>query len=174
MSLAAHIRPAKQDDLSELVAMWAQYMRAHALNPAYRRLRPDALEVKRRQLARRIDDATSQVFVIQRDDDGGLDGMVVCFLEENEPAFYPVRYVRIQTPFVRRDARRRGNLKRLLQATFEWARQWEIDEVRLYTGADNLIANAVADELGFEAVEVVRRRPLDHVEPELHLEDLLG
>lgn len=173
MSLADRIRPATQDDLPELVAMWAQYMRAHALNPAYRRLRPDALAVKRHQLARRIDEATSQVFVIERDD-GGLDGMVVCFLEENEPAFYPVRYVRIQTPFVRRDARRRGNLKRLLQATFEWARQWEADEVRLYTGADNLIANAVADELGFEAIEVVRRRPLDHVEPDLHLEDLLG
>lgn len=167
------VRPAIRDDLSELVAMWAQYMRAHALNPAYRRLRPDALEVKRRQLARRIDEATSQVFVIERED-GGLDGMVVCFLEENEPAFYPIRYVRIQTPFVRRDARRRGNLKRLLRATFEWARQWEIDEVRLYTGADNLIANAVADELGFEAVEVVRRRPLDHVEPDLNLDDLLG
>lgn len=167
-----HLRTATMDDVDELVALWAQYMRAHALNPAYRRLRPDALREKRRQFVRRIEDATSAIFVIQRED-GGLDGMIVCFLEENAPAFYPVRYVRIQTPFVRRDARRRGNLMRLLRATFDWARQWEIDEVRLYTGADNLIANAVADELGFEPIEVIRRRAIDRAEPGFHIEDHL-
>jgi GNAT superfamily N-acetyltransferase len=74
---------------------------------------------------------------------------------------------------VRRDARRRGFLHRLLEAVFEWTREWEIDEVRLYTGADNLIANAVADELGFEAVEVVRRKPLK-LEGDVNWEDLLG
>lgn len=163
------VRLATEQDLDELVAMWAQYMRAHALNPAYRKLRPDALKARKEVFRRRIQEAASAIFVIQRED-GGLDGMIVCFLEANEPYFDPPRYVRIQVPFVRRDARRQGNLKRLLQATFLWAKEWEMDEVRLYTGADNMVANAVADELGFEAVEVVRRRPL-HAEPEMHWED---
>lgn len=166
------VRLATVEDLDELVAMWAQYMRAHALNPAYRSLRPDALRLRREVFKRRIEEATSAVFVICRDD-GGLDGMAACSVEENEPFFYPMRYVRIQTPFVRRDARRQGYLKRLLEAVFDWTREWEIDEVRLYTGADNLIANAVADDLGFEAIEVVRRRPLK-LEGDMNWEDLLG
>ncbi len=171
MSDGGVVRRATEKDLDELVAMWAQYMRIHALNPAYRKLRPDALRMRRRVFQRRIEEASSAIFVIERED-GGLDGMIVCFLEENEPFFYPLRYVRIQTPFVRRDARRRGNLGRLLRATFAWASEWEVEEARLYTGADNIVANAVADELGFEAIEIVRRRPLKP-EPTIHWEDQL-
>ena len=98
--------------------------------------------------------------------------MLVCFVEENEPLFDPPRYVRIQTPFVRREERRKGNLRRLLRAAFEWAEDWDIHEVRLFTGADNLIANALADDLGFEAIEVVRRYSL-RPEPEMNPEDWL-
>lgn len=163
------VRLAAQDDVDELVAMWAQYMRAHALNPAYRRLRSDALETKRGHFQARIEEATGAVFVLE-DEDGGLDGMIACFVEENEELFDPPRYVRIQTPFVRRESRRKGYLKRLLQAAFVWADEWEIDEVRLFMGADNLMANAVADDLGFEAIEIVRRRPL-RPEPTTNWED---
>lgn len=153
--------------------MWAQYMRAHVLNPAYRRLHAEALAERRKMFVIKLEEATSAVFVVERGD-GGLDGMISCVIEENEPYFDPPRYARLQTPFVRPDARRQGNLKRLLGAAFEWAREWEMDEVRLFTGADNIVANAVADDLGFEAIEVVRRRPLDRVEPEMHWEDMLG
>lgn len=169
MSDEALLRLATSADVDELVAMWAQYMRVHALNPAYRRLRPDALATRRRIFRQRIEEATSAVFVLVGGD-GGLDGMIVCFVEENEPYLEPSRYVRIQAPFVRRESRRRGYLRRLLEATFEWASEWEVEELRLYTGADNLLANAVADDLGFEAVEVVRRCPL-RKEPKVYWED---
>lgn len=172
MNPAGNTRQATAQDIDELVAMWAQYMRAHALNPAYRQLRYDALAERRRMFRELIDEATSAVFVIESG--GGLDGMISCFLEENDPYFNPPRYVRIQTPFVRPDARRQGNLRRLLEAAFEWAREWELDEVRLYTGADNVIANAVSEDLGFEAIEIVRRKPLDRVEPDMNWEDVLG
>lgn len=169
MSESGVVRPAETGDIEELVAMWSRYIRVHALNPAYRRLREDALETRRAIFRNHIEEATSVVFVVEAED-GGLDGMIVCFVEENEPPFEPRRYVRIQTPFVRREVRRRGYLRRLLTATFEWALEWDIDEVRLFTGADNLVANAVADELGFEAVEVVRRYPL-RPEPTINWED---
>lgn len=172
MSATGAIRVATPDDLDELVAMWAQYMRAHALNPAYRQLRHDALPERRRVFRALIEEATAAIFVVESR--GGLDGMISVFLEENEPYFNPPRYVRIQTPFVRPDARRQGNLKRLLEAAFEWGRDWELDEVRLFMGADNVIANAVAEELGFEAVEVVRRKPIDRVGPDMNWEDVLG
>ena len=169
MSENGVVRPAKTGDIEELVAMWSRYIRVHSLNPAYRRLREDALDARRAIFRHHIEEATSVVFVLEAED-GGLDGMIVCFVEENEPPFEPRRYVRIQTPFVRREVRRRGYLRRLLQATFEWALEWDIDEVRLFTGAENLVANAVADDLGFEAIEVVRRYPL-RPEPKTNWED---
>ncbi len=160
MSEGMSLRRATLDDLPELVALWSHYMREHQSNPAYRRLPPQALDARRKAFARRLEEDGSAVFVLARDD-GGLDGMLVCFVERNEPYFLPPRYARLQTPFVRRDARRRGNLKRLLEAAFVWAREQEMTEIRLHMGADNLVANAIAEELGFEAVEVVRRRRLD-------------
>ncbi|WP_420634430.1 GNAT family N-acetyltransferase [Candidatus Palauibacter sp.] len=169
MSEGGAVRPAEMSDIEELVAMWTRYMRVHALNPAYRRIRDDALDIRGRLFRRHIEEATSAVFVLEAED-GGLDGMIVCLVEENEPLFEPRRYVRIQTPFVRREVRRRGYLRRLLQATFEWAVDWDIDEVRLFLGSDNLIANAVADDLGFEPIEVVRRYPL-RPEPKTNWED---
>lgn len=160
MSAGITLRRATLDDLPELVALWSHYIREHQANPVYRRLPPRALDERRRIFARRLEDERSAVFVLARED-GGLDGMTVCFVEENEPYFLPKRYARLQTPFVRKDARRRGNLKRLLRAAFTWAREQELTELRLHVGADNVLANAIADELGFEAVEVVRRRALD-------------
>lgn len=171
MSETVTVRQARVGDIEELVAMWTRYMRIHALNPAYRRLRTDAIETRAGMFRRHIEEATSVVFVLEAED-GGLDGMLVCFVEENEPLFDPPRYVRIQTPFVRREERRKGNLRRLLRAAFEWAADWDIHEVRLFTGADNLIANALADDLGFEAIEVVRRYSL-RPEPEMNPEDLV-
>lgn len=160
MSGRITLRIATERDLDELVALWAHYMRAHALNPAYRHLRKNALATRRDTFARRLQGPESAIFVLERED-GGLDGMIACLLEPNEPYFLPERYARIQAPFVRPDARRRGNLKRLLNAAYGWAHERGITEVRLFTGADNLVANAVADELGFEAIEVVRRRPVE-------------
>ena len=46
-----------------------------------------------------------------------------------------------------------------------WARERELLEVRLYVGADNVVANAMAEELGFDAVGVVRRRAIDWSNP---------
>ena len=152
------IRRATERDLDEVVALWAHFMRAHALNPAYR-LAPDGLKARRALFAERLTNPSSALFVLERED-GGLDGMITCLEEENQPYFMPPRYALIQAPFVRADARRKGNFKRLLEATFQWARERGLPDVRLYTGADNLMANAVAEELGFEAIGVVRRRTL--------------
>lgn len=160
MSHETTLRRATLDDLPELVALWSYYIREHQSNPAYRRLPPRALETRRRVLARRLSEEAAAIFVLARED-GGLDGMLACFVEENEPYFLPRSFALLETPFVRRDARHRGNLKRLLRAAFTWAREQELTEIRLCLGADNLLANAIADELGFEAIEIVRRRAID-------------
>ncbi|MFQ5890606.1 MAG: GNAT family N-acetyltransferase [Gemmatimonadota bacterium] len=158
------VRRAVPEDLDEIVALWSHYIRSHRSNPAYRRVTPDGVRKRGNLFIEHITGDDSAVFVLERQD-GGLDGMITCFVEENVPYFHPHKYARIQTPFVRPDARRKGNLKRLLAAAYRWAREKELTEIRLYTGADNALANAIAEELGFEAIEVVRRHRIDWSRP---------
>ncbi|HKK07935.1 MAG TPA: GNAT family N-acetyltransferase [Gemmatimonadota bacterium] len=167
---APRVRRATPADLDEVLALWSHYLRLHRDNPAYRMSRK-GLEARKERFREHLEGPGSAVFVLARED-GGLDGMVTCFVEENLPYFMPPRYARIQTPYVRPDARRRGNLKRLLKAALVWAREEELTELRLYTSARNVVANAIAEELGFEAVEVVRRKPVDwRSPPERQIED---
>jgi GNAT superfamily N-acetyltransferase len=157
------LRPATLDDLDEVVALWAHYIRAHRQNPAYR-LSKKGLQRRRERFRDHIRGEESCVFVLARQD-GGLDGMITCFAQDNEPYFLPPSYARIQTPYVRPDARRRGNLKKLVAAAFRWAREAELTEVRLVTPATDVVSNAIADELGFDAVEVIRRKAVDWRSP---------
>jgi GNAT superfamily N-acetyltransferase len=160
----SHLREATEDDLDELVALWAHYIRDHRHNPAYNRVARTGFVSRRAAFASDIRDEHATVFVLARRD-GGLDGMISCRVTTNLAYFQPHRLGRIQTPYVRPDARRKGNLKRLLTAAYRWARERELLEVRLYVGADNVVANAMAEELGFDAVGVVRRRAIDWSTP---------
>lgn len=163
MSDEVELREATLDDLDELVALWAHYVRAHRDNPAYR-MAKKGLKRRRERFREHVVADEAAVFVLARED-GGLDGMLTCFAEDNHPYFLPPRFARIQTPYVRPDARRRGHLKRLLTAAFRWAREAELTEIRLITAGGDIVGNALAEELGFEAVEVVRRKPLDWQRP---------
>jgi GNAT superfamily N-acetyltransferase len=147
MSEESQLREATEGDLDELVALWAHYVREHRHNPAYNRVARTGFVSRRAAFATDIRDEHASVFVLARRD-GGLDV-----------------FGRIQTPYVRPDARRKGNLKRLLAAAYRWARERELLEVRLYVGADNVVANAIAEELGFDAVAVVRRKAIDWSTP---------
>lgn len=170
MAEDVELREARPEDLDELVALWAHYVRAHRENPAYRMARP-GLQRRRERFRDHVLGEDSAVFVLARDD-GGLDGMITCFTERNHPYFLPPKYARIQTPYVRPDARRKGHLNRLLAAAFRWAREAELTEVRLVTAAGDVMGNALAEEMGFEAVEVIRRKPVDwHRPPEEQLEE---
>lgn len=160
MTDTVNIRKATAEDLDELVALWAHYIRVHRDNPAYQICKGDGLAERRKLFARHVEGPDSCVFVAARPD-GGLDGMISCFIEKNTPYFMPPSYGRIQTPFVRPEARNRGYLKRLLGAAYRWARELELTEVRLFTSALDPSTNQLSEEFGFEAFEVVRRRPIE-------------
>lgn len=164
MSEEFGLREATEGDLDELVALWTYYIRDHRHNPAYNRVTRTGFVSRRAAFANDIRDESSAVFVVARED-GGLDGMITCRIESNKPYFQPHRFGRIQTPYVRPDARRKGNLKRLLTAAYRWAREQELLEVRLDVGADNVLANVIAEELGFDAVRIVRRKAIDWSRP---------
>ena len=159
MSRDGTLRRATLDDLDELTAMWAHYIRESRRNPAYHNLPPRAIVARRSLFERHIGEPDSLVFVIDRPD-GGLDGMMSCYVEANAPYFNPPRYGRIQTPFVRPEARGRGHLRRMLDAAYRWARELELTEVRLFISAFEEFPNRLADELGFEPIGIIRRRKI--------------
>jgi GNAT superfamily N-acetyltransferase len=86
--------------------------------------------------------------------------MISCFVEKNVPYFNPPSFGRLQTPYVRPEARGRGHLRRLLDAAYRWAREMELTEVRLFTSALEAQPNQLAEELGFEAFGIIRRKPI--------------
>lgn len=160
MTDSVKVRKATEADLDEMLALWGHYIRVHRSNPAYQICKGDGLAKRRSLFGQHVAGPESCVFVAARLD-GGLDGMITCFVEANTPYFMPPKYGRIQTPFVRPEARGRGHLKRLLAAAYQWARELELTEVRLYTSAFDPGPNELAEEFGFQAIEIVRRRPVE-------------
>jgi GNAT superfamily N-acetyltransferase len=154
------VRRATLDDLDEIVSLWVHYIRIHRVNPAYRYMPPDSVRKRRAVFEKHIMDEASEVFVVVGAD-GSLEGMLSCFEEQNAPYFHPPKYARIQTPFVRPEARGRGNLRRLLDEAYRWARERELTEARLYVSAMAETANRRAEEHGFEAIAVIRRRAIE-------------
>ncbi len=159
MTVQKKVRRATLDDLDEILSLWVHYIRVHRVNPAYRNMPPDALRRRRKLFERHIREPTSDVFVVMGPD-GSLEGMLTCFEEENADYFHPPRYARIQTPFVRPEARGQGNLRRLLDEAYRWARERELTEARLYVSAMAEGANRLAEEHGFEAIAVIRRKAI--------------
>lgn len=153
------VRKATPDDLDEITALWAHYIRGNRGNPAYRNLPPNALEKRRELFRQHIEGQDAAVFVLDRPD-GGLDGMISCCVEKNVPYFNPPSFARIQTPYVRPEARGRGHLNRLLDAAYRWARGMELTEVRLFTSAVDELPNRLAEEMGFEAFGIIRRKSI--------------
>ena len=47
MTTEIEVREATLDDLDELVALWAHYIRVHKANPAYRLCKDEGLEQRR-------------------------------------------------------------------------------------------------------------------------------
>jgi GNAT superfamily N-acetyltransferase len=154
------VRRATLDDLDEILSLWVHYIRVHRANPAYRNMPPDAVRIRRAVFESHIRGEDSEVFVVMGSD-GSLEGMLTCFEEENAAYFHPPKYARIQTPFVRPEARGRGLLKRLLDEAYRWARERELTETRLFVSAMAEAANRLAEEHGFEAIAVIRRRPVE-------------
>jgi ribosomal protein S18 acetylase RimI-like enzyme len=87
-------------------------------------------------------------------------GMLRCIEARGSALLLPARYAYIASAYVVRTHRRRGILRRLVDAATIWARSRGISELRLHSTPDNAQANAVWEKLGFPAVEYLRRREI--------------
>ena len=78
----------------------------------------------------------------------------------SSPLLYPDRYCYVSSVYVLPSERRRGVLRALYEAAVAWCEERGLDEMRLHNAASSDTASQAWEALGFEVVELVRRRIL--------------
>lgn len=154
------IRPATPDDLDAVVALRLALLHEHRDNPIYGRLRHDAPARARRLFAQQLESAHEIILLADRR--GEAIGILRCVHSGGAPLLLPNAYGYLASVYVRPEARRSGVLRQLLDAAETWCRNRGLTELRLHNAADSETSNAVWDALGFEIVEHLRIRPLQH------------
>jgi ribosomal protein S18 acetylase RimI-like enzyme len=133
-------------------------LREHSHNAIYGRLRPDAEARAAKLFALQLRSDNEVLFLAALD--GATVGVLRCIHSTGSPLLDPAHYGYISSVYVVPPARERGVLRALLAAADEWCAERGLDEMRLHNAADNPLANAAWDALGFEVVEHLRVRRL--------------
>ena len=152
------IRRAMLADLASIVALRMALLREHAHNTIYSRLRPDADARARKLFAAQLQSPNEIIFLA--DLDGECVGILRCIQSSGSPLLDPAQYAYVSSVYVLPSARERGVLHAMLAAADAWCVERGLDEMRLHNAADNPLANAAWEALGFEVVEHLRVRSL--------------
>ena len=152
------IREAGPTDLPAIVALRMALLREHAHNTIYSRLRPDADARAEKLFAAQLRSPNEVLFLA--DLGGETVGVLRCIQSIGSPLLDPAQYAYVSSVYVVPRARERGVLRALLAAADRWCADRGLDEMRLHNAADNPLANAAWEALGFEVVEHLRVRKL--------------
>ena len=133
-------------------------LREHAHNPIYGRLRPDADARAAKLFAAQLQAPNEVIFLA--DLRGECVGILRCIQSSGSPLLDPAQYAYVSSVYVIPKAREQGVLRALLTSADAWCGERGIDEMRLHNAADNPLANAAWEALGFEVVEHLRVRSL--------------
>jgi ribosomal protein S18 acetylase RimI-like enzyme len=152
------VRRATLSDLSSIVMLRMALLREHAHNPIYGRLRADADARAAKLFAAQLQSPNEVIFLA--DLRGECAGILRCIQSSGSPLLDPSQYAYVSSVYVIPKAREQGVLRALLAAADGWCASRGLDEMRLHNAADNPLANAAWEALGFEVVEHLRVRSL--------------
>lgn len=152
------VRAAAPDDLPVVLELRLALLHEHGSSLLYGRLRPDARRRAQRLYAAQLASEHEVTFLAEID--GAVVGVLRCLEGAGAPLLLPERYGYVSSVYVRPAARRAGVLRALFAAAEGWSAARGLSELRLHNAADNPVANAVWEHLGFRAVEVLRIRLL--------------
>ena len=152
------VRQATAKDLPAILALRMALLREHAHNAIYGRLRPDAETRAAKLFAAQLQSPNEVIFLA--DVAGEAVGVLRCIHSAGSPLLDPPQYAYVSSVYVVPKARERGVLRALLAAADDWCEARGLDEMRLHNAADNPLANAAWEALGFEVVEHLRVRSL--------------
>ena len=152
------IRRGTVADLPTIVALRMALLREHGHNAIYGRLRRDADERAKRLFALQLQSPSEALFLAHMGEE--CVGVLRCVYATGSPLLDPAHYGYVSSVYVVPKARQRGVLRALLAAAEAWCAEHGLREMRLHNAADNPLANAAWDALGFEVVEHLRVRRL--------------
>jgi len=152
------VRHASPKDLPTILALRMALLREHAHNAIYGRLRADAESRAAKLFSAQLQSPNEVVFLA--DLRGETVGVLRCIHSSGSPLLDPPQYAYVSSVYVVPKARERGVLRALLAAADEWCLDRGLDEMRLHNAADNPLANAAWEALGFEVAEHLRVRSL--------------
>jgi ribosomal protein S18 acetylase RimI-like enzyme len=152
------IRRATLSDLDTILTLRMALLREHAHNAIYGRLRTDADQRAARLFAAQLQSPNEVLFLA--DLNGETVGVLRCIQSSGSPLLEPAQYAYVSSVYVTPRAREQGVLRALLEAADRWCGDRGLDEMRLHNAADNPLANAAWEALGFEVVEHLRVRKL--------------
>jgi ribosomal protein S18 acetylase RimI-like enzyme len=133
-------------------------LREHSHNAIYGRLRPDAEPRAAKLFAAQLQSPNEVLFLA--DVAGQPVGVLRCIHSSGSPLLDPAQYAYVSSVYVLPAAREQGVLRALLTAAEQWCADRGLEEMRLHNAADNPLANAAWEALGFEVVEHLRVRSL--------------
>ncbi len=152
------VRQATAKDLPAILALRLALLREHSHNAIYGRLRPDAEPRASKLFAAQLQSPNEVIFLA--DLGGEAVGVLRCIHSAGSPLLDPPQYAYVSSVYVVPRAREQGVLRALLAAADDWCAGRGLDEMRLHNAADNPLANAAWEALGFEVVEHLRVRSL--------------
>lgn len=158
MSTGLTVRRATLADLPTITELRLALLREYGDHPLYGRLRHD-IEARATELYRvQLSSPAEVVFLAEKH--GRIVGLLRCADSVSSPLLYPDRYCYVSSVYVRPSERRRGVLRLLYDAAVAWCDERGLDEMRLHNAASSDTASQAWEALGFEVVELVRRRIL--------------
>ena len=152
------VRQATAKDLPSILALRLALLREHSHNAIYGRLRPDAEPRAAKLFAAQLQSPNEVIFLAEAG--GEAVGVLRCIHSAGSPLLDPPQYAYVSSVYVVPRAREQGVLRALLAAADDWCAGRGLDEMRLHNAADNPLANAAWEALGFEVVEHLRVRSL--------------
>jgi ribosomal protein S18 acetylase RimI-like enzyme len=158
------VRPAREDEIAEVVALWGEMyagQRAHGMALA---LRDDAAEIWSRQLASRLDSPVSVILVGEAlRATGEPEGVLLGFLAGQTKRLPPQfaadkpKVGFISELFVRPAERRHRVGRALVDAAFAWFARADVGSIELHVLVHNAAARSFWNDMGFED-ELVQMR----------------
>lgn len=156
--LTVRVRLASPRDLNAVVSLRMALLREHPDHPIYGRLRPDVDARARALFAAQLRSSTDAIFLADLESETA--GILRCVESMGSPLMEPARFAYVSSVYVRPASRRRGVLRALVRAAEAWARDRELDQMRLHNVAGSELAERAWSALGFHVVEQVRVRSL--------------
>lgn len=150
------VREAAVDDLDLLVTMRLALLADEARSASFVEAHPDAVSRARRLTAQQFR-APHQVFFVCFVGRAPA-GMLRCGLTMGSPLQRHTTRGMLTAAYVVPRFRCRGVLRRLVAAAGAWSAARGVNDLRLHCLTANAAGNAAWEALGFEVVEVVRRR----------------